>query len=196
MNKLELLNFGLVGKLAVVRIDSYDVQNAQGEVVRAVYPLVLESAVESFNWAFARVVSDGLAKVGESADGLEIYQLPNGVEQITAVYNNDGFEISYRQEGQTIVLLYENLGQNQTLHVRYVELLDEGKFPAYFGKAVAVDFAAQACMTLTENGTLADRLAVEAEKLYKKARRLSNLSAGQRNIAPMEEYSMLSQRRG
>lgn len=196
MNKLEIINFALVGKLAVNKIDTYDSDTAQGRVVRAVYPTILEAAIESFDWAFARTESDALAAIDDTEDGLERYTMPNGVEMILKVFDDDGREFAYRQEGNTLVLTEENKGDNRTIHVRYVKLKDEGTFPAYFGKAVAIDLAASVCMALTENGTLRTALEDEAGKTYRKARRLSTQSGGHRRLAPQSEYTMINQRRG
>ena len=156
--KLEIINQALIlmGESTVS-----DLTLPVGEVMERLYDDTRDSLLTSHRWRFA------MKKVALSeASGTPVnewdkhFTLPTGMLMLVTTYPTSTYEI------------YEDklLTNHSSVSVDYLFNPGEKKFPAYFTKAFSKHLAAEACLSITNDKTLAQKLREDAEIAEARAR--------------------------
>lgn len=166
-------------KLKLERINSIDDANKRARVLKDLYDIVRREMIEEHPWNFATKRQElvlsatkppfeyenqfdlpadfiyALRDMNEGGGNHNHGHFPNHE------HGTDGFEIEGRSlltDATEIKLLY------------LADIEDTSLFPPAFVKALYLELAVQACMSLTQDKGLYDRLAAEAERALSKAR--------------------------
>jgi hypothetical protein len=158
MSKIDIINEALT-LLGVDEISSLTENTAQAKTAVRLYPTCFKAAVLKRPWSFSRATSAQMAQdAADSLEGTPRYQIPVDARGdrgfLLGLVDGNGNEVSYIIEGALAVLDVQE-GEPDAVHARYVRFPGEESLPPSFVKAFAAQLAADMCMTLTENATLA-----------------------------------------
>ena len=157
-------------------ISSFDEGTAEAEIAGNLYASTRDALLSAYRWQFCT----GQKKLGKLAgkpvaDYRFAYQLPNDFLAVISVGDAaapDGAGARYRVMEERIETDLDGVILTYTFRA------DEATYPPYFSKALISALAAEFALPVTESNTRADRLAAQAERDFRQARRI----AGQQHM--------------
>ena len=126
------------------KITNFDGSTPESAICGAIYPSILEAALQRHPWAFCTIFARQLARLDETPTNVEysyVYQLPADLLSLMRVHDTNTYRIEQRK-------LLSNL---TSVKVDYIFRVAESDFPAYFVLALAAEIAAGAAVPLTED---------------------------------------------
>jgi hypothetical protein len=168
--KLGVLSLALVrlGENPISSLESTDpIVNQASEI----YDLHKVTALSEHPWRFALRFRQlaALSNKGSSytPDYTYAYQVPNEALQVRGLHSRNQFEI-FKGE------LYTNDNPAKLL---YIEDVDEADMPEYFRLALSFRVSSELAFTIIEDQQQQQWLAAQADKHFKKARRIDSQSS-------------------
>ena len=156
-----------LGKLGGNLIMSLEDGIPESDLCKTNHELARDLALESVDWTFARKRASLVPLTGESGtiiggDFAYRFQLPSNCISLRAVSANGSFDdtLTWEKEGRTL------LADKGILYIKYTAIvIDPNLFSPGFVKLYSTQLAADICVALTGNSTLATELYKQAGSL-------------------------------
>lgn len=194
MNKEGIINASL-RLLARNTISGLTDSTAEARVATALYDVIYDECLSGHPWSFAKLTTAQLsASPNETPDEREVYPLPAGWLMLTKVYEGDssGTEVPYEVKGNSVVTDWDV--SSSGLYVDYIKRPSEGLLPGYFTAYLVKALAAGFALPLTENNSIAENWAAQAEKSRRTAVYNDTVASGHKRLADEDEYSLIAGR--